>query len=262
MKNIFNKISPVWRLFSEFSGVIATIGYILIGITYLNALFRTHRILVYVLILFFPFVFFTLVRLLRSSWSKLTTQIEQIEIQNDVNKYETIRPTSDINHILPNTNLLMRWYRVLMNRAKEWSEDVTLDSLNVYIDVGNQISIVMMGHATSDWKSESAYFRLGKNFSVDRQENVPSSRAAGIRIPSVNPFFIKYPLWRSAVVKAYNSISGRLPSKYQISFSSHYSYAMRFSFDYYERIRREEAFEFNGLELRNLKTDKTINIRS
>lgn len=253
-----NFLKKTWTFLSELSGVIATIGYTIVGIDYLRRSLVDNKILLLLLVLLLPFVLFSIIKWIKSSFKTFLQMTTDIEIEDEVKQLEKLQSHNGIRKLIPNDKLIQRLGDSIIKKIKNWSEDGIMDTFTLYLEVTNQKNtLTIQVKCSSKWKKEVKYFYSGPDWETTPIEmdfyTNQNSR-------NITPFYLEFINWRKAIIKAYNSIESKIQNGYKLILYSHYGEKLHFEFNYISGIKRTDAFEVAAGILKNLRTGEIVEI--
>lgn len=174
--------------------------------------------------------------------------------QDKKTKYEGERIQEKLNQDfvsgIPSNGILKSWFKMIRRRVDKWDPEAELKSLNLYLRHGTDIPFLQF------WPKLQAYF-VSKNKNLVATFYIPSSN----EIEEIsedksydkpkNPFFVTYPKWKNALIKAYSAVSDLLPKSFEVQVADGDN-EITFNFRYkVGLVSKLSSFTYNGNLLKN-----------
>lgn len=131
----------------------------------------------------------------------------------------TSDPSKRFEELLPDTRSLRRWHSALLAVANEWAHDVVIGTSELRIGMSSSGWRVYELTYGSKWKGLIASSQIGI---ADRFNEVRHKYSSSLISNTIQPFFLKYPKWRKAVLRAYESIRESLDEEAGVSIHQGY----------------------------------------
>ena len=250
-------LKKTWAVLADLSGVVSSIILIFFALLKVWDFFAYNGFLLLIFIVLFTLSVIGIFKWFKKSISSLKTNLEDIQVKEDIVKYTNQEKTSLLPK-LPSNRILNRWFNKALRDSKEWASDSCFENIILYIDIGKEkTNCYFQTHAISGWKNASKYFYVGKSYDVDEEE---LHYYQSTSIQNSPPFFKRYKKWHMVMQKALEAIKGNLPEAYNICIASNYT-NLHMQFNYKrDKKGHTEEFEFDNGTLINLKTQRKIQI--
>lgn len=250
----------IWTFLVELPAFLGGCVLITNGFIFTFLRIKNNKYLLYLFIFFVIFFLYYVIKNLKKFFTEFNNKRKSLEIKNEIIKISK-QKNSSFEKRIPNHKLVKKLGDESIKKGKTWSEDATLESFNLYIDINTNKSIGIRSQAyfVSEWKDAVLVLYEGSSNSHDLKE-LSSSHFLYKTKDFLKPFYENFPKWREAVMKSLEAISDSVHENVEMSIHSHKdSMSITYSFND-GKIRKQRKFKFDGKQLKNEHTEKLIAI--
>lgn len=256
MKKYFGKL---WTFLADFSGVIGTLVLAKIWIFAVISKLSFNLINILLTVVVCLFTLALIVRFIKSWLVVAKNSYKEHKTQQEIKEYENKTNIVPFKDILPSNDLLQRLLEQGKANADAWTDDARLVGISLFLERSvDKVRLQMQFYFVSDWKKEALTTYAG-DLTTEKYDDEEIYSVVKDASPKV--FFLLYPNWSKAVIKAHSLIADKVTDYMRIQLGEDRDNSMHIIFRYQAgKVNAAERFTFNGKVLTHLKTNQAINV--
>ncbi len=240
------KLKQIWEFLSQISGVVATFGILIYSANYLfhKMMELSHtNILAFTLLVVGSIGSITfIVYLAKEKISNFIISLKKETLRETLTHPNSTDILFDFDKVLPTEKFFNIAKELSLQEGLAWSKDAKISTFNFYIHKQDEkVELRIQIFLFSEWKNETMdvyYPSLSTSY-----EKITYSQT------ELHKYFFEFPNWREAVSKAYDKISSKTTSGFDLQISNDGNYfTMNFRF-MTGKVKEVFSFTFDGKTL-------------